>query len=86
MLYAFLDRSDIVEVKACEHTALLGNICCDCGVLLEEKDIPKVQSVSMLHSVPDLKIARNVSFIHYFPNKVQVQEYHTVFIITIPRS
>ncbi|KAK4292311.1 hypothetical protein Pmani_034908 [Petrolisthes manimaculis] len=54
-----VDGSYIVEVKACGHTALMGNICCDCGVLLEEKDIPKDQAVSMLHSVPDLKIARN---------------------------
>ncbi|XP_071545579.1 RNA polymerase II subunit A C-terminal domain phosphatase isoform X2 [Panulirus ornatus] len=38
---------------------MMGNICCDCGVLLEEKDIPKTEAVSMLHAVPDLKIARN---------------------------
>lgn len=86
MLHACLYRSDIVEVKACEHTALMGNICCDCGVLLEEKDIPKDQSVSMLHSVPDLKIARNVSVIPYFPLKVLVLECYIVFIINIPGS
>ncbi|KAK8739925.1 hypothetical protein OTU49_003269 [Cherax quadricarinatus] len=53
------DGCDILELEACTHTALLGNICCNCGVLLDEKDIPKTEAVSMLHSVPDLKVARN---------------------------
>lgn len=50
-----------MEVEACGHTALMGNICCDCGVLLREEDLPKTEAVSMLHSVPDLKISRGVS-------------------------
>nr|XP_045605926.1 RNA polymerase II subunit A C-terminal domain phosphatase-like isoform X2 [Procambarus clarkii] len=53
------DGCDILELEACTHTALMGNICCDCGVCLDEKDIPKTEAVSMLHSVPDLKVARN---------------------------
>lgn len=50
-----------MAVEACGHTALMGNICCDCGVLLREEDLPKTEAVSMLHSVPDLKISRGVS-------------------------
>ncbi|XP_063861528.1 RNA polymerase II subunit A C-terminal domain phosphatase-like isoform X2 [Scylla paramamosain] len=52
------DGCEIVEVEACGHTALMGNICCDCGILLREEDLPKTEAVSMLHSVPDLKISR----------------------------
>ncbi|XP_045133470.1 RNA polymerase II subunit A C-terminal domain phosphatase-like isoform X2 [Portunus trituberculatus] len=52
------DGCEIVEVEACGHTALMGNICCDCGILLREEDLPKSEAVSMLHSVPDLKISR----------------------------
>ncbi|KAG7167207.1 RNA polymerase II subunit A C-terminal domain phosphatase-like isoform X2 [Homarus americanus] len=53
------DGCDILELEACTHNALMGNICCDCGVVFDEKDLPKTEAVSMLHSVPDLKIARN---------------------------
>lgn len=52
------DGSEIMEITACTHPALMGNICCDCGMVLEDKDIPRTESVSMLHSVPDLKIAK----------------------------
>lgn len=71
LAFIVLLRCEIVEVEACGHTALMGNICCDCGVLLREEDLPKTEAVSMLHSVPDLKISRGVSIftilkiIHY---------------------
>ncbi|KAK7083969.1 RNA polymerase II [Halocaridina rubra] len=52
------DGSEIMEITACTHPALMGSICCDCGMVLDDKDISKTESVSMLHSVPDLKIAK----------------------------
>ncbi|XP_068207972.1 RNA polymerase II subunit A C-terminal domain phosphatase-like isoform X2 [Palaemon carinicauda] len=50
--------SCIMEITACVHPALMGNICCDCGMVLEDNEIPKSDTVSMIHSVPDLKIAK----------------------------
>ncbi|XP_037776595.1 RNA polymerase II subunit A C-terminal domain phosphatase-like [Penaeus monodon] len=55
------DGSDLVELEACAHPTLMGNICCDCGVVLEDNEITKTEVVSMLHTVPDLKIKKNVA-------------------------
>ncbi|XP_064077868.1 RNA polymerase II subunit A C-terminal domain phosphatase-like isoform X3 [Macrobrachium nipponense] len=52
------DGSCIMEITACVHPALMGNICCDCGMVLDDNEIPKSDTVSMIHSVPDLKIAK----------------------------
>nr|XP_027215955.1 RNA polymerase II subunit A C-terminal domain phosphatase-like [Penaeus vannamei] len=44
------DGSDLVELEACAHPTLMGNICCDCGVVLEDNEITKTEVVSMLHN------------------------------------
>ncbi|KAB7498448.1 RNA polymerase II subunit A C-terminal domain phosphatase [Armadillidium nasatum] len=53
----------LIEVKPCLHPTILGNICCDCGVVLEKNSNISQENkneglVSMLHSIPDLKVSK----------------------------
>ena len=55
----------LIEVQTCTHPTLLGNICCDCGVLLDDSNLDSNTNrnnglVSMLHSIPDLKVSKEV--------------------------
>ena len=53
---------------ACSHPTTMGNICCDCGVILEDDEEETIDkqastqqaSISMLHSIPDLKVSKKV--------------------------
>ena len=59
---------------ACSHPTMMGNICCDCGIILEEDNDDLFQpgltrqtstnqaSIAMLHSIPELRVSKKVDF------------------------
>ncbi|XP_076041631.1 RNA polymerase II subunit A C-terminal domain phosphatase-like isoform X2 [Oratosquilla oratoria] len=54
-----MEGAGVVEVEECSHATLLGNMCCNCGATVDEAYVPKTQAVSMLHSIPDLKVSKS---------------------------
>lgn len=59
-----------MRVSECRHPTMLGTTCGDCGVTIEEDDDqdddtkakkPHTNTVSMLHTMPGLKVSIAVS-------------------------
>jgi len=47
----------------CSHSTVVSDLCADCGADLRIDDASKsTASVSMIHSVPDLKVSEQVLF------------------------
>lgn len=50
---------DLVSIEECCHPTLLGSICVDCGITLEDSQLKKRNDgLSMEHTIPDLKVTR----------------------------
>ena len=69
--------TDLLHLEMCRHSTMLGNTCANCGITLEEDDDNEEispnnsaplsstkedqASVSMLHSMPQVKVTLQVS-------------------------
>ena len=58
---------------ACEHPTVMKNMCAECGADLEQDmsiipsaNNPTKSKISIVHSIPELKVSSNVSRLLYF--------------------
>ncbi len=56
-------RSILATLEPCSHSTVISDMCAECGKDLRKLDEPLLQksaAVSMIHSVPDLRISMEV--------------------------
>ena len=58
---------------ACEHPTVMKNMCAECGADLEQDmsiipsaNNPTKSKISIVHSIPELKVSSNVSRLYTF--------------------
>lgn len=65
----------------CSHSTVVSDLCADCGADLRIDNASKpTASVSMIHSVPDLKVSEQVQFyiciLYYFNMKLLLNNFN----------
>ena len=61
-----------MKVQVCQHLTMLANTCGDCGVTLDPENVTDRQtlasyeSVSMVHTMPGLRVHVDVSGFEFF--------------------
>lgn len=65
IMFAYF-RYPVFELEpGCSHSTVVSDLCADCGADLRIDNASKpTASVSMIHSVPDLKVSEQVHYIH----------------------
>ena len=69
-----LFRDVLLQLEECTHPTVMKDMCAECGADLRQDDEATLQnaSIPMVHCIPELKVSKEVGFIHYFVIKRRV--------------
>ncbi|XP_018333105.1 RNA polymerase II subunit A C-terminal domain phosphatase [Agrilus planipennis] len=51
----------LLELKPCIHPTVMKDMCAECGADLRKEELDSTASVPMIHSVPDLKVSKELA-------------------------